>query len=172
MNFSAKPRFFSSSIYNSNCEACRNQGLSEVFDDPILREHAFLLYERLHQLYSDLVVVRDMKTTIGERCVDHFYQYGEEDEYDIEDLREGRSRERLGKSQSQRNRLKRQVEDARNRLLRLDVLELLSAEEMEVLVILFRTFEEACASPRTIIRAEFDNIMNLATHHSITVVNQ
>jgi hypothetical protein len=25
---------------------------------------------------------------IGERCVDHFYQYGEEDEYDIEDLRE------------------------------------------------------------------------------------
>nr|POE44876.1 hypothetical protein CFP56_76833 [Quercus suber] len=61
---------------------------SEVFDDPILREHAFHSYERLRQLYSDLVVVREMKTTIGERCVDHFYQYGEEDEYDIEDLRE------------------------------------------------------------------------------------
>ena len=53
-----------------------------------MREHAFHSYERLRQLYSDLVVVREMKTTIGERCVDHFYQYGEEDEYDIEDLRE------------------------------------------------------------------------------------
>lgn len=55
---------------------------------PSSREHAFHSYERLRQLYSDLVVVREMKTTIGERCVDHFYQYGEEDEYDIEDLRE------------------------------------------------------------------------------------
>ena len=53
-----------------------------------MREHAFHSYERLRQLYSDLVVVREVKTTIGERCVNHFYQYGEEDEYDIEDLRE------------------------------------------------------------------------------------
>jgi len=42
---------------------------SEVFDDPIFREHAFHSYERLRQLYSDLLVVREMKTTIGERCV-------------------------------------------------------------------------------------------------------
>jgi hypothetical protein len=45
---------------------------TEVFDDPILREHAFHSYERLCQLYFDLMVVREMKTTVGERCVDNF----------------------------------------------------------------------------------------------------
>ena len=43
----------------------------------------------------------------------------------------------LARSNALKNQLRRQVEDARNRLLRFDVLHIFTAEEMEGLVILF-----------------------------------
>ena len=78
----------------------------------------------------------------------------------------------LARSNALKNQLRRQVEDARNRLLRFDVLHIFTAEEMEGLVILFGNgrWKKPVRVPRMIDRVVFGRIQNLADIHGITLL--
>lgn len=60
----------------------------EIYDDPILRDLAVHSYESLKKLYGDLMVLRDMRTTLGERFVSYLHRQGQPAEYEFEELQE------------------------------------------------------------------------------------
>ncbi|KAL6513791.1 hypothetical protein OROMI_034518 [Orobanche minor] len=60
----------------------------EIYDDPILRDLAVHSYESLKKLYGDLMVLRDMRTTLGERFLSYLDRQGQPAEYEFEELQE------------------------------------------------------------------------------------
>lgn len=60
----------------------------DIYDDPLLTKEALKAYSSLRNIYEDLLIVKDKKTTIAEKIVKYLFEHGEPVEYTIEELKD------------------------------------------------------------------------------------